>query len=74
MKKTSLFLLLFSFICFISIQAIPTPNQLLNKVYKKLMKTKDYTVDVKIKSDIPMIKIMPVNAKLYFKQPNLFKI
>jgi hypothetical protein len=74
MKKPSYILLFFSFICFISVQASPTPNQLLNKVYKKLMKTKDYTVDVKIKSDIPMIKIMPVNAKLYFKQPNLFKI
>jgi outer membrane lipoprotein-sorting protein len=76
MKKVIHFLLVFSFICFgfSSTIASPTPNQLLNRVYKKLMKTKDYTVDVKIKSDIPMIKIMPVNAKLYFKQPNLFKI
>jgi outer membrane lipoprotein-sorting protein len=76
MKKVIHFLLVFSFICFgfTSTSASPTPNQLLNRVYKKLMKTKDYTVDVKIKSDIPMIKIMPVNAKLYFKQPNLFKI
>lgn len=52
----------------------PTPNQLLNKVYNKLMKVKDYTVDARIKSDIPMIKMMPVKAKIYFKQPSRFKI
>lgn len=76
MKKASYITLVFSVFClaFININAAPTPNQILNKVYKKLMKTKDYTVDVKIKSDIPMIKIMPVNAKLYYKQPSFFKI
>jgi negative regulator of sigma E activity len=54
--------------------ATQTPNQVLNAVYQKLMKVNDYTVEANIRSDIPLIKIMPVNAKIYFKQKNKFKV
>ncbi len=51
-----------------------TANTIIFKVYKKMMLANDYSVDAKIKSDIPMIKILPVNAKVYFKQKDKFKI
>lgn len=54
--------------------ATQTPNQVLNAVYQKLMKVNDYTVEANIRSDIPLIKIMPVNAKIYFKQKDKFKV
>ncbi len=71
MKIIQLLVILFSF----SFQTIAqTPNQMLYKVYKKLNTANDYSVDAHIKSDIPMIKILPVNAKVYFKQKDKFKI
>lgn len=35
---------------------------------------KDYSVDLNIKSNIPLIKILPVNATLYFKQKDQFHL
>ena len=51
-----------------------SPNKLLNDVYRKMLAVKDYTVEAKIKSDIPLIKILPVKAKIFFKQENKFKV
>jgi outer membrane lipoprotein-sorting protein len=51
-----------------------TPDQQLRRVYQKLMKVKDYTVDADVKADIPLIRILPVNATIYFKQPDKFKV
>jgi hypothetical protein len=51
-----------------------TPNQLLRYMYQKMMKVKDYSVEVSIKADIPLIKIFPVNAVIYFRQPDKFKV
>lgn len=51
-----------------------TPNQILIAVYNKLKKVNDYSVKAHIKADIPMIKALPVNAVIYFKQKNKFKI
>jgi len=51
-----------------------SPNQLLRAVYQKMMKVKDYSVEASIKADIPLIKILPVNAVVYFKQPDKFKV
>lgn len=51
-----------------------TPNQLLNAVYSKMQKAKDYTVDANIKVDLPFIKMLPINAKIYFKQKDKFKV
>jgi len=60
----------FSFIA----SAQKTPNQLLRGVYQKMMKVKDYSVEATIRADIPLIKILPVNAVVYFKQPDKFKV
>lgn len=51
-----------------------TPNQILLGVYNKMNKVKDYSASARIKADIPMIKALPVNAKIYFKQKNKFKV
>jgi len=70
-----LYFLLF-FVCFVQLnaQAMPSPNAILHNVYQKMMKVKDYSADLKIQSEIPLIKIMPVSAKVYFKQKDKFKI
>lgn len=49
-------------------------NILLNAVYNKLQKANDYTVDAHIKVDMPFIRILPVNVKIFFKQKDKFKI
>jgi len=49
-------------------------NQLLERVVAKITSVKDYSVDAAIKTDIPFIKILPVKAKIYFKQKDKFKI
>ena len=49
-------------------------NQLLERVVSKITSVKDYSVDASIKTDIPFIKILPVKAKIYFKQKDKFKI
>lgn len=50
------------------------PEDAIGKVIKKLEAVKDYTVNAHIDADIPMIKIMPSKAKIYFKQKDQFKI
>lgn len=55
-------------------QAQQTPNQLLYRVSQKTATVKDYTVEANIRSDIPMIRILPVRAKIYFKQKDKFKV
>jgi hypothetical protein len=78
MKRLSGLFLLISVITFLLIgsnaNAQKTPNQLLQGVYQKLMKAKDYSVEASIRADIPLIKILPVNAVIYFKQPDKIKV
>lgn len=49
-------------------------NKILHGVYGKLQKAKDYTVDINVKVDMPFIRMMPVNAKIYYKQKDKFKV
>lgn len=49
-------------------------NDILSKVITKLNTVKDYTVSANIKADIPMIKILPNKATVYFKQKDKFKV
>ncbi len=49
-------------------------NELLNKVITKLNSVTDYSAQATIKADIPMIKILPSEAKIYFKQKDKFKV
>lgn len=48
-------------------------NDILNKVVTKLNTVKDYTVAANVKANIPMIKILPSKATIYFKQKDKFK-
>lgn len=49
-------------------------NAILNGVYTKQQKAKDYSVDVHIKVDMPFIRMLPVDAKIYSKQKDKFKV
>jgi len=46
----------------------------IQQVVQKLNTVKDYSVEANIKTNIPLIKIMPVNASIYFKQKDKFKV
>lgn len=50
------------------------PNQLINEVLTKFSSVKDYKADATIKSDIPLIKNLPVRATIYFKEKDKFRI
>ena len=61
-KYTLLFLFLAAFLNFA--KATPTANKSLQKVYEKIMKLKDYSAEVNIQSNIPLIKIkLPLNEE-----------
>jgi outer membrane lipoprotein-sorting protein len=49
-------------------------NQVLRGVYNKLQKAKDYSVQANIKVDMPFIRMLPIDAKIYFKQKDKFKV
>lgn len=51
-----------------------TANQTLRKVYTQLQKAKDYKVNANIKVDLPFIKMLPINATIFVKQPSKFKV
>jgi hypothetical protein len=69
-----LFFLLFTFFISDKIVAQQNANTILNNVYTKLQKAKDYSVDVLIKVDIPFIRMLPIEAKIYSKQKDKFKV
>lgn len=49
-------------------------NTILSKVYNKIQKANDYTVQANIKVDMPFIRMLPIDAKIYFKQKDKFKV
>ncbi|MBM3160266.1 MAG: hypothetical protein FJZ66_02935 [Bacteroidetes bacterium] len=49
-------------------------SKVLNAYVTKLNSVKDYSVNAKIVAAVPMIKIKEVNAIIYFKQKDKFKI
>ena len=49
-------------------------NDILTKVVTKLNNVKDYTVTATVNANIPMIKILPSKATIYFKQKDKFKV
>ncbi len=67
-------LILISFLCTQFIIHCQDGSILLEKVVSKISLVKDYSVDALIRADVPFIKISPVNAKIYFKQKNKFKV
>ena len=70
--KNNFLIFLFAFNCFGGFAQ--NPYQQLNLVYEKLNKANNYSVDVNIKVDLPFIKMLPINAKIYFKQKDKFKV
>lgn len=70
MKITLLFAFVLSFFTFLAQDA----NQIVKAVRLKLELVNDYTVDIHVKAQVPMIKIDEVDAKIYYKQPNLMKV
>jgi hypothetical protein len=63
-------------ICFVAIPVFAQTGagEILNEVVANYQKVKDYQTDVNISTDIPFLKILPMNAKLYFKQPGKMRI
>jgi outer membrane lipoprotein-sorting protein len=70
MRILLLILVLFSVLC----GNAQTANALLTKVVTKLNTVKDYSATANVTADIPMIKILPSKAKIYFKQKDKFKV
>lgn len=67
-------LLLLNLLIFAHLVTAQSANDLLNKVVAKLNTVKDYTASANVTADIPMIKILPSKAKIYFKQKDKFKV
>ena len=51
-----------------------TANQVLHSLYSKLMNAKDYKANAHIKIDLPFIRMLPVDAEVFYKQPDKFKV
>ena len=68
-KLLFIFLLFFRFLVYSQ-----DANVLLDKVVAKINTVKDYSVDALIRTNIPFIKLVPVKAKIYFKQKDKLKI
>lgn len=67
--------ILLTFIIFFSFRiSCQTADDLINLIVKKITSVKDYSVSANIKADIPLIKVLPVNATIYFKQKDKFKV
>ena len=67
--------LLIVFVCAVSFNSrAQDANQTLNELIVKMNSVKDYSADAVITSDIPMVKILPTKATIYFKQKDKFKI
>ena len=49
-------------------------NELVKAVRIKLEKVTDYSANVHIKAQVPMIKIDEVDAQVFYKQPNQMKV
>lgn len=71
--KSCLLLFFFSF-SLVSFAQTKTPKQLLHAVYKKMAVVKDYSVNTNIKVDLPFIRMLPIDAKIFFKQKDKFKV
>lgn len=75
MRKFILLLLILNSIFFEnSFSQINNASVILNSIYKKSLLAKDYSASAHIKVDLPFLKMLPINATIYFKQKDNFKI
>ena len=51
-----------------------TPNQMLHAVYQKVRNVRDYSAEVKVQADIPMIRTASVQARVHFQAPDQFRV
>lgn len=49
-------------------------QKIIDQVQGKFDKIKDYQADVEVKLDMDFVKVPPTKAKVYFKQPDKFKV
>lgn len=49
-------------------------NTILKSVYQKMQKADDYKAKANIKVDLPFLKMLPINANVYFKKKDKFKV
>jgi len=71
MRKLSLFVLIFTQIIYAQTKSA---DKILEKVKANFDLIQDYIVDVKGKVDFPDAEIPEVQAKIYFKKPDKFKV
>lgn len=69
-----LFTVIITVFSFGLVHAQQNANQILRAVYSKLQKAKDYSVMANIKVDMPFIRMLPIDAKIYYKQKDKFKV
>lgn len=70
-------ILALSFLLFIQVTNLNAQQDamgLINAVNEKFKSVKDYTATAQIKTDIPFVKMLPVNATIYYKQPDKIHI
>lgn len=67
MKKVFLIFFIFASVSFCQSN---NANEILNNLKTAFNRVKDYVVDVTIKTDIDFIKVPPMKAKIYYKQPD----
>ncbi|MEP7127339.1 MAG: hypothetical protein ABI729_00670 [Chitinophagales bacterium] len=51
-----------------------TPNEVINSVNQRFSKVNDYTANVNVSCNITFIKIEPINAKVFYKRPDKFRV
>ena len=49
-------------------------NSILKSVYQKMQKANDYKAKANIRVDLPFLKMLPINANVYFKKKDKFKV
>ena len=67
---------LYLYLCLIFVpfgSSAQSAQELLGRLVSKLEKVNDYSANILIQADIPLIKILPSKAKIHFKAPDKFK-
>ncbi len=69
------YILILGFSLFASqLKAQSSGQELLAQVVNQFNQVNDYAASVLIKADVPMIKALPVKAKIYYKKKDKFKV
>lgn len=69
------FMLLIAFLQITELlSAQKTANQILYSLYQKSLLINDYSAEANIKVDIPFIRMLPVDANIYYKKPDKFRV